>query len=211
MPAAGGSSPIRTGSTSATSRRPRSPRTASTTGTATPRAPSSVTSRPTAASPVRSPHRFPGDPAAWHASTGAAPTGSVASFADMARRTARIRDGLISRCQGRTVLAVSHVTAIRVLIQARSVRRVAVRHGAGPGTLLRRLHTGAGASMRVSATRHVCAESAVPGSRCPGGPQPVAVLRRCSRGAVRRSPTGDVPVRGLRPPGWPGRGLPMIC
>ncbi|MFE7813375.1 histidine phosphatase family protein [Streptomyces sp. NPDC057433] len=61
--------------------------------------------------------RFPEDLAAWHASAGTAPTGSTESFADVARRMAGVRDDLISRYRGRTILVVSHVTPIKVLIQ----------------------------------------------------------------------------------------------
>ncbi|MFE3515210.1 histidine phosphatase family protein [Streptomyces sp. NPDC059166] len=61
--------------------------------------------------------RFPDDLAAWHASARTPPTGSSESFADVAGRLARVKEDLVSRYGGRTVLAVSHVTPIKVLIQ----------------------------------------------------------------------------------------------
>ncbi|MFF1418444.1 histidine phosphatase family protein [Streptomyces sp. NPDC058280] len=61
--------------------------------------------------------RFPQDLQAWHASPRTAPTGSTESFADVARRIAEARDRLLSRYQGRTVLAVTHVTPVKALIQ----------------------------------------------------------------------------------------------
>ncbi len=54
-------------------------------------------------------------------------------------------------------------------------------------------------------THHICAERTVPGSRCPGGPQSLVALRRYLRGAVRRSPTGDVPDSRASPTGVAGQ------
>ncbi|MEY9947856.1 histidine phosphatase family protein [Kitasatospora sp. GAS1066B] len=61
--------------------------------------------------------RFPEDLQAWHGSADVAPTGSAESFAEVAERIARTRDELLSRYQGKLVLAVTHVTPIKALIQ----------------------------------------------------------------------------------------------
>lgn len=61
--------------------------------------------------------RFPSDLAAWQASASVPPTGSTESMADVAERTGRARDGLLSRYPGSRVLAVTHVTPIKALVQ----------------------------------------------------------------------------------------------
>lgn len=64
---------------------------------------------------VRERHRADLD--AWLASAKAAPTGGGESFAEVARRVAAARDRLITRCAGRTVLVVTHVTPIKTLVR----------------------------------------------------------------------------------------------
>ncbi|MGD3106201.1 bifunctional RNase H/acid phosphatase, partial [Streptomyces sp. YGL11-2] len=61
--------------------------------------------------------RFPEDLDAWLGSVKAAPTGGGESFAATARRVAVVRDKLIARYAGRTVLLVTHVTPIKTLVR----------------------------------------------------------------------------------------------
>ncbi|ATW48266.1 bifunctional RNase H/acid phosphatase [Streptomyces peucetius] len=61
--------------------------------------------------------RYPDDLDAWLASPKAAPTGGGESFATVARRVAATRDRLLARCQGRTVLLVTHVTPVKTLVR----------------------------------------------------------------------------------------------
>ncbi|MCX4449418.1 bifunctional RNase H/acid phosphatase [Streptomyces sp. NPDC087866] len=61
--------------------------------------------------------RYAADLDAWLASPDAAPTGGGESFAEVARRVAVARDGLITRYAGRTVLVVTHVTPIKTLVR----------------------------------------------------------------------------------------------
>ncbi|GGW30611.1 bifunctional RNase H/acid phosphatase [Streptomyces xantholiticus] len=61
--------------------------------------------------------RYPDDLDAWLASPKAAPTGGGESFATVARRVAATRDKLLARCQGRTVLLVTHVTPVKTLVR----------------------------------------------------------------------------------------------
>ncbi|MFB8089395.1 bifunctional RNase H/acid phosphatase [Streptomyces sp. NPDC055992] len=61
--------------------------------------------------------RYTADLDAWLASPDAAPTGGGESFAEVARRVAVARDGLITRYAGRTVLVVTHVTPIKTLVR----------------------------------------------------------------------------------------------
>lgn len=61
--------------------------------------------------------RYGADLDAWLASAKAAPTGGGESFAEVARRVAATRDRLVSRCAGRTVLVVTHVTPIKTLVR----------------------------------------------------------------------------------------------
>ncbi|MEV5601828.1 bifunctional RNase H/acid phosphatase [Streptomyces sp. NPDC052299] len=61
--------------------------------------------------------RYGDDLDAWLASPDAAPTGGGESFAEVARRVAVARDGLVARCAGRTVLVVTHVTPIKTLVR----------------------------------------------------------------------------------------------
>ncbi|MEV4530651.1 bifunctional RNase H/acid phosphatase [Streptosporangium sp. NPDC049304] len=61
--------------------------------------------------------RWPDELAAWLADPSAAPPGGE-SFGVAARRVQAIGDLLIERYEGRTVLAVSHVTPIKMLLQS---------------------------------------------------------------------------------------------
>ncbi|UYQ61812.1 bifunctional RNase H/acid phosphatase [Streptomyces peucetius] len=61
--------------------------------------------------------RYPDDLDAWLASPKAVPTGGGESFATVARRVAAARDKLLARCQGRTVLLVTHVTPVKTLVR----------------------------------------------------------------------------------------------
>ncbi|MFB9473015.1 bifunctional RNase H/acid phosphatase [Nonomuraea salmonea] len=60
--------------------------------------------------------RWPGELAAWLSDPAVAPPGGE-SFADASRRVQAAREHLIERYEGRTVLAVSHVTPIKLLLQ----------------------------------------------------------------------------------------------
>ena len=60
--------------------------------------------------------RWPDDLSAWLADTSVAPPGGE-SFDAVAARVRRARDQLLARHPGRTVLAVSHVTPIKLLVR----------------------------------------------------------------------------------------------
>jgi probable phosphoglycerate mutase len=60
--------------------------------------------------------RFPDDLDAWLGSMDVAPGGGE-SFADMDRRVRRTRDRLLTDYPGKSVLAVSHVTPIKLLVK----------------------------------------------------------------------------------------------
>ncbi|HSR22016.1 MAG TPA: bifunctional RNase H/acid phosphatase [Candidatus Eisenbacteria bacterium] len=61
--------------------------------------------------------RWPDDLAAWLASTAVAPPAGE-SFDDVERRVRRTRDQLVTRYAGKTVLVVTHVTPIKMMVQA---------------------------------------------------------------------------------------------
>ncbi|MFF0433358.1 histidine phosphatase family protein [Streptomyces sp. NPDC004327] len=61
--------------------------------------------------------RHPREYAAWLASPAAVPGGTGETFEAVARRVARVRDGLLARYEGRTVLVVSHVVPLRTLVR----------------------------------------------------------------------------------------------
>ena len=61
--------------------------------------------------------RYPDDLTAWLASPEAPPTGAGETMQQLTRRTAAVRDGLLTRYAGATVLLVSHVVPIRTLIR----------------------------------------------------------------------------------------------
>jgi probable phosphoglycerate mutase len=60
--------------------------------------------------------RWPDELTAWLADTSVAPPGGE-SFDAVAARVRRARDQLIARHPGRTVLAVTHVTPIKLLVR----------------------------------------------------------------------------------------------
>ena len=60
--------------------------------------------------------RWPDELSAWLADTSVAPPGGE-SFDAVAARVRRARDQLLARHPGRTVLAVSHVTPIKLLVR----------------------------------------------------------------------------------------------
>ncbi|MFE1176531.1 bifunctional RNase H/acid phosphatase [Streptomyces sp. NPDC058773] len=61
--------------------------------------------------------RFPEDLDAWLGSARVAPTGGGESFAAVARRVAVVRDKLLARYAGKTVLLVTHVTPVKTLVR----------------------------------------------------------------------------------------------
>lgn len=61
--------------------------------------------------------RFPEDLDAWLGSARVAPTGGGESFASVARRVAVVRDKLLARYAGKTVLLVTHVTPVKMLVR----------------------------------------------------------------------------------------------
>ncbi|MFC6982819.1 histidine phosphatase family protein [Streptomyces cirratus] len=61
--------------------------------------------------------RHPDDLSAWLASPEAAPSGAGETMQQVTRRAAAVRDGLLARYAGATVLVVSHVGPIRTLIR----------------------------------------------------------------------------------------------
>jgi broad specificity phosphatase PhoE/ribonuclease HI len=61
--------------------------------------------------------RHPDDLEAWLGGVDVAPTGGGESFADVDRRVRRTRDRLVSAYPGQAVLAVTHVTPIKVLVR----------------------------------------------------------------------------------------------
>ncbi|MFJ9208667.1 bifunctional RNase H/acid phosphatase [Streptomyces sp. NPDC102264] len=61
--------------------------------------------------------RYADDLSAWLASPDVAPTGGGESFAAVGRRVAAVRDRLLERYRGRTVLVVTHVTPVKTLVR----------------------------------------------------------------------------------------------
>ncbi|RYJ28930.1 phosphoglycerate mutase [Streptomyces sp. L-9-10] len=61
--------------------------------------------------------RYADDLSAWLASPDVAPTGGGESFAAVGRRVAAVRDVLLERYRGRTVLVVTHVTPVKTLVR----------------------------------------------------------------------------------------------
>jgi len=61
--------------------------------------------------------QHPDDLEAWLGGMDVAPTGGGESFADVDRRVRRTRDRLVSAYPGQAVLAVTHVTPIKVLVR----------------------------------------------------------------------------------------------
>ncbi|MFJ6181073.1 bifunctional RNase H/acid phosphatase [Streptomyces sp. NPDC092295] len=61
--------------------------------------------------------RYADDLSAWLASPEVAPTGGGESFAAVGRRVAAVRDRLLERYRGRTVLVVTHVTPVKTLVR----------------------------------------------------------------------------------------------
>ncbi|MFE4537700.1 bifunctional RNase H/acid phosphatase [Streptomyces scopuliridis] len=57
------------------------------------------------------------DLSAWLASPDVAPTGGGESFTAVERRVAAVRDRLLERYRGRTVLVVTHVTPVKTLVR----------------------------------------------------------------------------------------------
>lgn len=61
--------------------------------------------------------RYADDLSAWLASPDVAPTGGGESFTAVGRRVAAVRDRLLERYRGRTVLLVTHVTPVKTLVR----------------------------------------------------------------------------------------------
>ncbi|WP_442816537.1 histidine phosphatase family protein [Streptomyces sp. NBC_01304] len=61
--------------------------------------------------------RYPDDLSAWRASPESAPTGAGETMQQVIRRVAAVRDGLLARYAGGTVLVVSHVVPVRTLLR----------------------------------------------------------------------------------------------
>ncbi|MFD7117380.1 bifunctional RNase H/acid phosphatase [Streptomyces sp. NPDC059922] len=61
--------------------------------------------------------RYADDLSAWLASPDVAPTGGGESFTAVGRRVAAVRDRLLERYRGRTVLVVTHVTPVKTLVR----------------------------------------------------------------------------------------------
>ncbi|MGW5424573.1 histidine phosphatase family protein [Streptomyces sp. NPDC003943] len=61
--------------------------------------------------------RYPDDLTAWFASPEAPPSGAGETMRQITRRVAAVRDGLLARHAGATVLVVSHVVPVRTLIR----------------------------------------------------------------------------------------------
>ncbi|MFD7257767.1 histidine phosphatase family protein [Streptomyces sp. NPDC059874] len=61
--------------------------------------------------------RYPDDLSAWFASPESPPTGADETMRQVTRRVAAVRDGLLARHAGATVLVVSHVVPVRTLIR----------------------------------------------------------------------------------------------
>ncbi|MFG2293374.1 histidine phosphatase family protein [Streptomyces sp. NPDC048603] len=61
--------------------------------------------------------RHPDDLDAWLASPESPPTGAGETMQQVTRRTAAVRDGLLARYAGATVLLVSHVVPVRTLLR----------------------------------------------------------------------------------------------
>ncbi|WP_374202069.1 histidine phosphatase family protein [Streptomyces sp. AC550_RSS872] len=61
--------------------------------------------------------RYPDDLSAWLASPETPPSGAEETMHQVARRVTAVRDGLLARYAGATVLVVSHVVPLRTLIR----------------------------------------------------------------------------------------------
>ncbi|MFI9150384.1 histidine phosphatase family protein [Streptomyces sp. NPDC053367] len=61
--------------------------------------------------------RHPEDLGAWFASPESPPSGGGETMGQVARRVTAVRDGLVARYAGRTVLVVSHVGPLRTLVR----------------------------------------------------------------------------------------------
>ncbi|MFV0134713.1 histidine phosphatase family protein [Streptomyces sp. HMX87] len=61
--------------------------------------------------------RYPDDLSAWFASPESPPSGAGETMQQVARRVAAVRDGLMARYAGATVVVVSHVGPLRTLIR----------------------------------------------------------------------------------------------
>jgi broad specificity phosphatase PhoE len=61
--------------------------------------------------------RHPAGFAAWLTSPAAVPGGTGETFASVTRRVVRVRDELLARYAGRTVVVVSHVVPLRTLVR----------------------------------------------------------------------------------------------
>ncbi|MER8066762.1 bifunctional RNase H/acid phosphatase [Streptomyces sp. NPDC094034] len=61
--------------------------------------------------------RYADDLSAWLASPDVAPTGGGESFTAVGGRVATVRDQLLERYRGRTVLVVTHVTPVKILVR----------------------------------------------------------------------------------------------
>ncbi|WP_371677757.1 histidine phosphatase family protein [Streptomyces sp. NBC_01276] len=61
--------------------------------------------------------RHPDDLSAWFASPDSPPSGAGETVQQVSRRVAAVRDGLLARYSGATVLVVSHVVPVRTLLR----------------------------------------------------------------------------------------------
>ncbi|GHH52574.1 histidine phosphatase family protein [Streptomyces candidus] len=61
--------------------------------------------------------RYPDDLSAWLASPESAPSGASETMQQVVHRVAAVRDGLLARYGGATVVVVSHVVPVRTLIR----------------------------------------------------------------------------------------------
>jgi probable phosphoglycerate mutase len=61
--------------------------------------------------------RYPDDLSAWFASPESPPSGAGETMQEVTRRVAAVRDGLMARYAGATVLVVSHVGPLRTLLR----------------------------------------------------------------------------------------------
>ncbi|MFJ4775413.1 histidine phosphatase family protein [Streptomyces sp. NPDC088762] len=61
--------------------------------------------------------RYPDDLNAWFTSPDSPPTGAAETMHQVARRVTAVRDGLLARYAGATVLIVSHVVPVRTLLR----------------------------------------------------------------------------------------------
>lgn len=61
--------------------------------------------------------RYPDDLSAWFASPESPPSGAGETMREVTRRVSAVRDGLLARYAGATVVVVSHVVPLRTLIR----------------------------------------------------------------------------------------------